>query len=537
MKKPIIPITLASLLTAGTAFSADTPPAGFGKPDRVFVIKTMAGQMKYDQADLMVRPGQKVRINLKNEDQLPHNLVVLKEKGIYLKVAEKAWALGTEGPAKNWIPEDDRVIAGTKMADPGQTTSVWFTAPAQEGDVDFVCTFPGHAMVMNGKLHVSNAPEPGLDNLTYIAYKGGWSKLPDFSTLEKAGTATDELNDNLIDIHAAKLTNGFGMVFDGRLNVPVDGDYTFNLGSDDGSRVWIDDKVIVEVDGIHPHTEKSGKVKLAKGPHVFKAAYFDGGGQTSMTLAWSGPGFKDKNLSKEKREKNRGEQFEEILLAPTATEAVIYRGFMDKAEGSHRMIAVGWPGGLNAAFDQDQLRLGLLWKGKFFDAGRHWIGRGAGNQGPEGYAVQPLTLGENFAVLADAAAPWPAPKDGRATASTFRGYALDKNGYPTFTYTTGGASGVQVTDRPEPAGALDKGTEAIKRTLTLKAAQAPGLLYFRATGGHPVTAQPDGSYKVDGGLTLRIESAERPVIRGQELLVPVKFENGTATLTVTYTWQ
>jgi uncharacterized cupredoxin-like copper-binding protein len=143
-------VSLAAVLAAlfpAVGLAADGPA--------VFQLRTLPGLMKYDQSSLRVKPGQSVEIVLRNEDQLPHNLVVLKEEGIFMAVAQQAWELGEKGPERQWIPEGSQVLAHTGLVDPGQSGQLVFTAPAEVGALDFVCTFPGHAMIMNGRILVT----------------------------------------------------------------------------------------------------------------------------------------------------------------------------------------------------------------------------------------------------------------------------------------------------------------------------------------------------------------------------------------------
>ena len=59
------------------------------------------------------------------------------------------------GPANDWVPPgDSRVIASTRLLDPGTTGEVTFTAPAP-GTYQFVCTFPGHNLTMFGNFVVN----------------------------------------------------------------------------------------------------------------------------------------------------------------------------------------------------------------------------------------------------------------------------------------------------------------------------------------------------------------------------------------------
>jgi azurin len=521
------------VVPAAALLSALAPAALAAETPAVLQLRTLPGLMKYDQASLRVKPGQQVEITLQNQDQLPHNLVILKEEGVFMEVAQKAWELGEKGPPRQWIPEDPRVLAHTPMVDPGQSGRVSFTAPATEGVLDFVCTFPGHAMIMNGRLLVSAAPPAGLRELTCMIYQGSWDTLPDFLSLPQANkVATDEVNDNLISLGVTDRRDAFGLVFNGLLDVPKDGEYTFFLGSDDGSRLVIDDQEIIRHDGIHAHSEKKHKVALAAGLRRVRVEYFEQSGEESLTLAWSGPGFTRTWLSKEQQ--SPGEEFPEIVLAAAGGRPVIYRGFLSPNGGSRRLIAVGTPEQLHYAFDQDQLRLALLWKGSFLDAGRHWTGRGAGDVAPLGFAVVERPAGGDFAVLADAAQPWPAPDEtGRVRPSRFRGYGLDAAGAPTFRYAVGG---VEVEDSVRPTGRLAEATDALVRTISLQAASPVEGLHFRLSSGQPVEPGPDGSWRLGGTLTVTIEGGAPPIRRGDELLVPVAVGDAPSRLVLTYRW-
>ncbi|HEX5596940.1 MAG TPA: family 16 glycoside hydrolase [Micromonosporaceae bacterium] len=76
----------------------------------------------------------------------------------------------------------------------------------------------------------------------------------------------------------------------GYLNVPQDGEYTFRLISDDGSRLLIDDKVVIDHDGLHAAEPKDGSVHLTAGYHSLFIEHFENGGEEQITLAWKTPG-------------------------------------------------------------------------------------------------------------------------------------------------------------------------------------------------------------------------------------------------------
>jgi cytochrome c553 len=221
-----------------------------------------------------------------------------------------------------------------------------------------------------------------------------------------------------------------------------------------------------------------------------------------------------------------------IPLVPTK-DAIIYRNFIDGA--GPRAIAVGYPEQAHLAFDANNLRLALIWQGAFIDASRHWTDRGAGFEPPAGDNVIQFANTVAFAVLVAPTAPWPTQPGRTLPGYRFNGYRVTKDERPTFLYTI---HGVHVEDFPN-AVASPNASPALRRTLKLSAEKAVDNLYFRAASAAKITPVADGWYQV-GELKMRIESAAPAQIRqsgGQfELLVPVQFKDGRATITQEFQW-
>ena len=90
--------------------------------------------MKYNKPVITVYPGKKIKLILRNNDDMHHNLAITKRgKGKDLKVAQEAWKLGAEGFAKHWIPDHPDLLFSTKMADPHSSATLYFTAPKKTG--------------------------------------------------------------------------------------------------------------------------------------------------------------------------------------------------------------------------------------------------------------------------------------------------------------------------------------------------------------------------------------------------------------------
>jgi len=59
-----------------------------------------------------------------------------------------------QGLAKHYVPDSKDVLVYTDMTNPKESFTIHFTAPEEKGDYPYLCTFPGHWMVMNGVLRV-----------------------------------------------------------------------------------------------------------------------------------------------------------------------------------------------------------------------------------------------------------------------------------------------------------------------------------------------------------------------------------------------
>lgn len=75
------------------------------------------------------------------------------------------------------------------------------------------------------------------------------------------------------------------------IQIPANGEYTFYTQSDDGSRLYVDGKLVVNNDGLHGMSEKGGDVRLNSGLHILVVTYFDNGGGDGLKVSWKGPGF------------------------------------------------------------------------------------------------------------------------------------------------------------------------------------------------------------------------------------------------------
>ena len=78
----------------------------------------------------------------------------------------------------------------------------------------------------------------------------------------------------------------FAVVWTGVLRVPADGKYTLYLKSDDGSKLFLDGKEVIDNDGKHRMDEDSKSLDLTAGDHDFKIEYFQNKDKAGCVLSW-----------------------------------------------------------------------------------------------------------------------------------------------------------------------------------------------------------------------------------------------------------
>ena len=127
--------------------------------------------------------------------------------------------------------------------------------------------------------------------------------LPDLGALApKATTTTDKINLDLSrsakePAELPENTEGLGMRCTGLFVVAGEGIFRFRVNSKDGARLHIDDKTLIENDGIHPPTSKTGFVYLAEGIHTIVLDSFNSQGTPVLQLYVTPPLGKEQIFS------------------------------------------------------------------------------------------------------------------------------------------------------------------------------------------------------------------------------------------------
>lgn len=111
--------------------------------------------------------------------------------------------------------------------------------------------------------------------------------LPDFNNLSptETGTVLEISTNDLI----MPRENNIGAVFEGFIEIPSDGNYTFHLASDDGSKLFINGELVVNNDGDHGVISRSGSMELTQGNHSIRTEWYNGGGGYWLGAYIEGP--------------------------------------------------------------------------------------------------------------------------------------------------------------------------------------------------------------------------------------------------------
>ncbi|WP_344106299.1 family 16 glycoside hydrolase [Myceligenerans crystallogenes] len=130
--------------------------------------------------------------------------------------------------------------------------------------------------------------EPGVTLRTYDMARD----LDALCTLRSGQTPNVDRLTGTIDYRDADFGLGDRFITQAlaNLRVPADGTYEFRLTSDDGSRLLLDDLVVVDNDGLHGEESVTGSAELTAGYHELRAEHFDNAYGAVLRLEWRPPG-------------------------------------------------------------------------------------------------------------------------------------------------------------------------------------------------------------------------------------------------------
>lgn len=141
---------LATMLAPGTP----PPPPPGAQADTVEITINAVTGLQFDRVRFQVPAGAPVKLLFRNtdpQDDMPHNLVVTRPG-----TRERVVTVGMTTPREQQhVPAIPEVLFATPLLATGEAFTLTFTAPAASGAYPYVCTFPGHGLVMYGVMYVA----------------------------------------------------------------------------------------------------------------------------------------------------------------------------------------------------------------------------------------------------------------------------------------------------------------------------------------------------------------------------------------------
>jgi putative heme-binding domain-containing protein len=130
-------------------------PWGEKRPFKTKLEIAAGKNLTFSTRTLRVKAGEAVKLTFSNPDVVPHNWVLVKP-GSLAKVGDLANKLiaDPEAVLRHYVPKSPDVLAYTDIVSPQDEFSIFIEAPREKGRYPYLCTFPGHWMVMNGELIV-----------------------------------------------------------------------------------------------------------------------------------------------------------------------------------------------------------------------------------------------------------------------------------------------------------------------------------------------------------------------------------------------
>lgn len=139
---------------AGGGAAASEQSASLVNPVKVVdgvTVVEMTGndQMKFNLEEFSVPAGGQVKLIFRNIGKMSkavmgHNVVFL-GKAANVNAFASAAAAARDNDYLPTEPEwKDQILAATAMLGPGESDTIEFTAPAEPGDYEFICSFPAH---------------------------------------------------------------------------------------------------------------------------------------------------------------------------------------------------------------------------------------------------------------------------------------------------------------------------------------------------------------------------------------------------------
>ncbi|MEM7697413.1 MAG: HEAT repeat domain-containing protein, partial [Verrucomicrobiota bacterium] len=121
-------------------------------------ISCVPERMLYTVNQFEVTAGQPVKLVFTNPDATQHNLVIVNPGALEaVGMAGNEMAKDPNGIKKHFVPESDQILHASKLLGVDQAEVMRFEAPTEPGVYPYLCTFPGHWVIMKGEMVVKTS--------------------------------------------------------------------------------------------------------------------------------------------------------------------------------------------------------------------------------------------------------------------------------------------------------------------------------------------------------------------------------------------
>lgn len=235
-------------------------------------LKAMYDGLKFSYAGY---PGNPIQFH-------PMNGILTKDKPATIYLASAC-------PECRYTVDGSQPSADSPKA--GQTISL--TGPAQLNIKSFIkgakysATGKGNFELGDVMPAIAKPKKTASGGLKYSFYEGTWDKMPDFKSLKPVAMG---VADSTFTFDSLPRKEDFACLFEGFMEVVTDGYYIFGLSSDDGSKFYLGQKLLIDNDGIHGDAFKSFVLPMQKGFYPVRIEYFQKAGGKSLNLVYLAPG-------------------------------------------------------------------------------------------------------------------------------------------------------------------------------------------------------------------------------------------------------
>jgi azurin len=155
--RPVAKTIAAHPLLADLAAAKKAVPNAWRKriPGSREIVIEAGKNLTFATRSFTVKPGEAIQLTFANPDVVPHNWVLI-QRGSLERIGDltNRMVADPEALVRHYVPTDPAVLTYTDIVPPQERFTIYYRAPMEKGRYPYLCTFPGHWMVMNGQMIV-----------------------------------------------------------------------------------------------------------------------------------------------------------------------------------------------------------------------------------------------------------------------------------------------------------------------------------------------------------------------------------------------